>query len=147
MVRDGPYIQPEKSDPNMEHDFNDAALRGMLNEKVNLLEQLRILELALAERRRFVVGGKAPSTDKQVERGRYEGMKLKNALHNYLAERGGGPISLAKAGADLLVGGINYGPSKRSPEHHLSVMAASGKNRDIFVVDKETKTVSLLEGQ
>jgi hypothetical protein len=133
----------------MEHDFNDAALRGMLNERVNLLEQLRTFELVIAERRRFVVGGKAPSTDKQVERGRYEGMKLKNALHNYLAERGGGPISLAKAGADLLVGGVKYGTgtSNRTPAHHISVMASSGKNRDIFVVHKETKTVSLLEGK
>lgn len=130
----------------MEHDFDDDALRGMLNEKVKLLGKMRTLEQAIAERRSVLMSGQPQPIDKPVEVGRYAGLKLKNALQNYLAERGGGPISLAKAGADLQAGGINYGPSERTPAHHISVMASSGKNRDIFIVDKATKTVSLARG-
>lgn len=137
----------------MEHDFNDAALRGMLNERVKLAEhiqevteQMRALEQAIAERKRMFMSVQEQATDIPVTRDEYLGIKLRDAARNYLAKRGGGPVKLAKIGADLLIGGVKLGTSKRKPGHHVSIMATSGKNRDIFVFDKESQTVSLQRG-
>lgn len=133
----------------MTNDLNDPALRGLLRERdiihQEMTRQLQTLDEEIARRRHSLMDGTSPGArQSQVSPGQYKGIKTADALENYLENRGGGPIKLAQAAADLAMAGVKISKKPGREEQNMKIMFKMGQNQQKFSYDEATDTVSLV---
>ena len=80
--------------------------------------------------------------DRGIEPGKYAGMKLSTAVQAYLADRGRGPILLARVIQDLITAGVLVGKEHKIPDtRDLRLLCANNRKR--FAYDVQADTISL----
>lgn len=124
---------------------NDFILKMYMDNRAELMAQVHKIEQLIAERKAELMSSTQVDTDKKVRPGQYVGLKIADALENYLSERGGGPIKIDKIAADLAVAGVKLGQLERH-QRNIKIMIASAAGIGRFELDDATDAVTLVRG-